>query len=200
MTLADSARTPGHGPGQPPNAPDNGQHGAAESGADSPPSVDRWVFGTAGVLTVAFIAWGVFGTGSLGAVTSAVLNGVMRGGGWAFVLAASGFVLFSLWLAFSRYGRIPLGRDGEQPEFRTVSWVAMMFSAGMGIGLMFYGVNEPLTHFTSPPPGTVAPSSPGALDVAMATTLFHWTLHPWAIYAVVGLSIAYGSSAEAGPS
>ncbi|HEY0574719.1 MAG TPA: BCCT family transporter [Pseudonocardia sp.] len=193
MTLADSARTPGHGPGQPPNAPDNGQHGAAESGADSPPSVDRWVFGTAGVLTVAFIAWGVFGTDSLGAVTSAVLNGVMRGGGWAFVLAASGFVLFSLWLAFSRYGRIPLGRDGEQPEFRTVSWVAMMFSAGMGIGLMFYGVNEPLTHFTSPPPGTVAPSSPEALDVAMATTLFHWTLHPWAIYAVVGLSIAYGS-------
>jgi len=142
---------------------------------------------------VAFIAWGVFGTGSLGAVTTAVLNGVMRGGGWAFVLAASGFVVFCLWLAFSRNGRIPLGRDGEAPEFRTVSWGAMMFSAGMGIGLMFYGVNEPLTDFTSPPPGTVAPGSPAALDVAMATTLFHWTLHPWAIYAVVGLAIAYGS-------
>jgi choline-glycine betaine transporter len=121
--------------------------------------VDRWVFGTAGVLTVAFIAWGVFGTDSLGAVTTAVLNGVMKGGGWAFVLAATGFVVFALWLAFSRYGRIPLGRDGEAPEFRTVSWIAMMFSAGMGIGLMFYGVNEPLTHFTKPPPGTAAPSS-----------------------------------------
>ena len=142
---------------------------------------------------MAFIAWGVFGTGSLGAVTTAVLNGVMRGGGWAFVLAASGFVVFCLWLAFSRNGRIPLGRDGEAPESRTVSWGAMMFSAGMGIGLMFYGVNEPLTDFTSPPPGTVAPGSPAALDVAMATTLFHWTLHPWAIYAVVGLAIAYGS-------
>ena len=67
----------------------------------------------------------------------------------------------------------------------------MMFSAGMGIGLMFYGVAEPLAHFTSPPPGTVAAGSPQALDVAMATTLFHWTLHPWAIYAVVGLAIAY---------
>ncbi len=79
----------------------------------------------------------------------------MTGGGWAFVLVASGFVVFALWLAFSRYGKIPLGADGEGPEFRTVSWIAMMFSAGMGIGLMFYGVSEPLTHFTSPPPGTV---------------------------------------------
>ena len=73
----------------------------------------------------------------------------------------------------SRYGRIPLGRDDEAPEFRTVSWVAMMFSAGMGIGLMFYGVAEPLSHFTSPPPGTVAANTPEALDTAMATTLFH---------------------------
>ena len=93
----------------------------------------------------------------------------------------------------SRYGRIPLGRDDEAPEFRTSSWIAMMFSAGMGIGLMFYGVAEPLAHFTSPPPGTAAPGSPEAFDVAMATTLFHWTLHPWAIYAVVGLAIAYGT-------
>ena len=83
------------------------------------------------------------------------------------------FVVFALWLAVSRYGRIPLGRDDEAPEFRTVSWVAMMFSAGMGIGLMFYGVAEPLSHFTSPPPGTVAANTPEALDTAMATTLFH---------------------------
>ncbi|HEY2203881.1 MAG TPA: BCCT family transporter [Pseudonocardia sp.] len=161
--------------------------------ADRRQPVDRWVFGVSGALTLGFVAWGIFGTRSLGALTSAVLNGVMKGGGWAFVLAASGFVVFALWLAFSRYGKVPLGRDGEPPEFRTVSWIAMMFSAGMGIGLMFYGVNEPLTHFTSPPPGTAAPGSPEALDVAMATTLFHWTLHPWAIYAVVGLAIAYGS-------
>jgi choline/carnitine/betaine transport len=188
MTLADPTHTPADGP-----TPAGGTPRDAGPRADLPQPVDRWVFGTAGVLTVAFIAWGVFGTDSLGAVTTAVLNGVMKGGGWAFVLAATGFVVFALWLAFSRYGRIPLGRDGEAPEFRTVSWIAMMFSAGMGIGLMFYGVNEPLTHFTKPPPGTAAPSSQEALDVAMATTLFHWTLHPWAIYAVVGLAIAYGS-------
>jgi choline/carnitine/betaine transport len=155
--------------------------------------VDRVVFGVAGVLVIAFILWGVFSTESLSAVASAVLAGVITGGGWAFVLSATGFVVFALWLAFSRYGKITLGRDGEPPEFRTTSWIAMMFSAGMGIGLMFYGVAEPLSHFSSPPPGTVPADSEEALDVAMATTLFHWTLHPWAIYAVVGLAIAYST-------
>jgi choline/carnitine/betaine transport len=155
--------------------------------------IDRWIFGIAAGLVVAFVAWGVLSTDTLSAVSSAVLTGVMDAGGWAFVLVASGFVIYSLWVAFSSYGRIPLGRDDEAPEFRTVSWIAMMFSAGMGIGLMFWGVAEPLAHFTSPPPGTVPAGSPESLDVAMATTLFHWTLHPWAIYAVVGLAIAYST-------
>jgi hypothetical protein len=69
----------------------------------------------------------------------------------------------------------------------------MMFSAGMGIGLMFYGVAEPLSHYVSPPPLTVEAESSQAIETAMATTLFHWTLHPWAMYAVVGLAIAYGT-------
>ena len=155
--------------------------------------VDRVVFSVAAVLVIAFIAWGTLGTQSLSGVASTVLDGLITGGGWAFVLAATGFVVFALWLAFSKYGRIPLGRENEGPEFRTVSWIAMMFSAGMGIGLMFYGVGEPLAHFTSPPPGTAQPGTPEALDVAMATTLFHWTLHPWAIYAVVGLAIGYST-------
>jgi choline/carnitine/betaine transport len=155
--------------------------------------LDRVVFGVSAVLVVAFIIWGVVGTKSLSAVASTVLAEVITDGGWWFVLTATGFVVFALWVAASKYGRIPLGRDDETPEFRTVSWIAMMFSAGMGIGLMFYGVGEPLSHFTSPPPGTVAANTPEALDVAMATTLFHWTLHPWAIYAVVGLAIAYAT-------
>ena len=116
----------------------------------------------------------------------------MTNTGWLFVLTASAFVVFVIWLAVSRFGNIPLGRDDEGPEFRTVSWVAMMFSAGMGIGLMFYGVSEPITHFATPPPGTGGAGNPEAAQTAMATTLFHWTLHPWAIYAVVGLAIAYG--------
>jgi choline/carnitine/betaine transport len=116
----------------------------------------------------------------------------MANTGWLFTLTASGFVLFVLWIALGRFGNIPLGRDDEEPEFRTVSWIAMMFSAGMGIGLMFFGVAEPLAHLTSPPPGTGAQGNLAAVQNAMATTLFHWTLHPWAIYAVVGLAIAYG--------
>ncbi|MFT7835360.1 BCCT family transporter [Saccharothrix sp. BKS2] len=161
--------------------------------ADRVGQTDRVVFGVAAAIALAFIGWGVFATESLGRVARSVLDWVIGNLGWAFVLSASGFVVFALWLAVSRYGRIPLGRDDEEPEFRTVSWVAMMFSAGMGIGLMFYGVNEPLTHFASPPPGTVPGGTDEAVQTAMATTLFHWTLHPWAIYAVVGLAIAYGS-------
>jgi choline/carnitine/betaine transport len=156
-----------------------------------PPRTDWIVFGVTAVLTLAFVVWGATATDSLEEVSTSLLTGTMHNLGWAFVLAASGFVVFALWLAFSRYGKITLGREGEEPEFRTVSWVAMMFSAGMGIGLMFYGVNEPLTHYSDPPPGTYDTDPADKIETAMATTLFHWTLHPWAIYAVVGLGIAY---------
>ncbi|MFI9586300.1 BCCT family transporter [Streptomyces sp. NPDC052236] len=160
---------------------------------DKPPVTDRVVFGVTACLTLAFMLWGTVFTKALESASDTMLNGLMHNGGWAFVLAASGFVVFALWLAISRYGRIPLGQEHEGPEFRTVSWVAMMFSAGMGIGLMFYGVSEPLAHYTDPPPGTDPADSAQAMQTAMATTLFHWTLHPWAIYAVVGLAIAYST-------
>ncbi|HEU0089650.1 MAG TPA: BCCT family transporter [Pseudonocardiaceae bacterium] len=154
-----------------------------------PPKVTDWtVFGSAGALSCGIVVWGIGWTGALAAVAASVLQWLVHNLGWLLVLAATGFVVFALWVAVSRYGRIPLGRDGEPPEFRTVSWVAMMFSAGMGIGLMFYGVSEPLAHFVQTPPG----AQPG-IGTAMATTLFHWTLHPWAMYAVMGLALAYGS-------
>ncbi|WP_199550491.1 BCCT family transporter [Streptomyces sp. N35] len=156
-------------------------------------TTDRVVFGVTAAITLAFVLWGALSTDSLEDVSAKALNGLIHNAGWAFVLAASGFVVFALWLAISRYGKITLGGEGEEPEFRTVSWVAMMFSAGMGIGLMFYGVSEPLAHFTTPPPGTDPADSATAMMTAMATTLFHWTLHPWAIYAVVGLAIAYST-------
>ncbi|MFF0739860.1 BCCT family transporter [Streptomyces sp. NPDC004111] len=157
------------------------------------PQTDRIVFGVTAALTLAFVLWGALATQSLEDASTSMLNGLIHNGGWAFMLAATGFVVFALWLAVSRYGKITLGEEGEKPEFRTVSWVAMMFSAGMGIGLMFYGVSEPLGHFGSPPPGTHPANASEAMQTAMATTLFHWTLHPWAIYAVVGLAIAYST-------
>jgi choline/carnitine/betaine transport len=154
--------------------------------------LDKVVFGVTAAIAVAFLVWGFVSTGSLATASGEALGWTMAKTGWLFVLTSSGFVVFVIWLALSRFGNIPLGRDDEEPEFRTVSWVAMMFSAGMGIGLMFYGVSEPLTHFVTPPPGTGPAGNGEAVQHAMATTLFHWTLHPWAIYAVVGLAIAYG--------
>jgi choline/carnitine/betaine transport len=156
------------------------------------PGIDWIVFGVTAAIAVGFLVWGFLSTPSLSSVSSSALTWTMENTGWLFVVTASAFVVFVLWLALSRFGAIPLGRDDEEPEFRTISWIAMMFSAGMGIGLMFYGVAEPLTHLVTPPPGTGAAGNPEAMQTAMATTLFHWTLHPWAIYAVVGLAIAYG--------
>ena len=155
----------------------------------APPTTDKTVFGVTAALVVAILSWGLLDPAGFGSTMTAILNWVVANLGWLFTFSATGFVLFAFWLAFSRYGRIPLGADGEPPEFRTVSWVAMMFSAGMGIGLIFWGVTEPLTHFVKPPPG-LADSAAGT---ALATALFHWGFHPWSMYAVVGLSIAYGT-------
>lgn len=156
-------------------------------------TLDKATFGITGVLALAFVAWGFLGRDSLAATSTLALDWVMEYTGWLFMVLASLFVVFVLWLALGKWGNIPLGRDGEKPEFRTVSWIAMMFAAGMGIGLMFYGVAEPLYHYIAPPPGTVDGRTPAAIQTAMATSIFHWTLHPWAMYAVVGIAMAYGT-------
>ncbi|TDC74808.1 BCCT family transporter, partial [Actinomadura sp. 7K507] len=154
---------------------------------------DWIVYGFTAIMSLAFVLWGAVATDSLSSTAQSTLDWLLTNVGWLFVLAATGFVIFSLWLAFSRYGKIPLGMEDEEPEFRTVSWVAMMFSAGMGIGLMFFGAAEPLMHFVEPPPGTDPAQSEAAIETAMATTIYHWTLHPWSIYAVLGLAIGYGT-------
>ncbi|MCC3302062.1 BCCT family transporter [Arthrobacter sp. zg-Y895] len=158
-----------------------------------PAKLDKVIFAITGALALAFIAWGFFGTDSLSAVSSTALDWVITNAGWFFVLLASFLVVYVIWLAVGRYGKIPLGQDGEEPQFKTISWISMMFAAGMGIGLMFYGAAEPLFYYISPPPGTVDGQTPEALQTAMGTSLFHWGLHPWAMYAVVGIAMAYGT-------
>ncbi len=182
-------------PDRPPVLPEAADHPALESPVEEHSAaggVDKLVFGVTATLAFGFLLWGFLDTSSLGDVSTSALDWTVTSMGWLFVLTASAFVVFVLWLAMGRFGDIPLGADDEEPEFRTVSWIAMMFSAGMGIGLMFYGVSEPLSHFVTPPPGTGGAESSQAVQTAMATTLFHWTLHPWAIYAVVGIAVAYG--------
>ncbi|HET7306160.1 MAG TPA: BCCT family transporter [Segeticoccus sp.] len=157
-------------------------------------TMDKTVFGWAFGIILAVCIAGVTITDQVGEWSNAALGWVTADLGWLYILSASAFVVFSLVLAFGRYGRIPLSRNGEAPEFSTVSWVAMMFSAGMGIGLMFYGVYEPVTHLASPPPFVDAqPGGPQAAQHAMAYTFFHWGLHPWAMYSVVGLALAYST-------
>lgn len=108
---------------------------------------------------------------------------------WFYVLSVAFFLLFLIYIACSKCGDIKLGPDHSQPEYNNRSWFAMLFTAGMGIGLMFFGVAEPIMHYASPPLGE--PQTVQAMQQAMRVTFFHWGLHAWAIYAVVGLSLAY---------
>ncbi|MBV7440748.1 BCCT family transporter [Weeksellaceae bacterium TAE3-ERU29] len=109
--------------------------------------------------------------------------------GWFFILSTNVFVIFMLYIAFSRFGKMRIGGAKAKPEFSTMAWFAMLFSAGMGIGLLFWSIAEPVYHFKNPPlaeGGTVE-----AAQEAMNFTFLHWGLHAWAIYALVGLSLAY---------
>ncbi|KAA5547829.1 BCCT family transporter [Adhaeribacter rhizoryzae] len=109
--------------------------------------------------------------------------------GWLFILSVNIFVAFCLFLAFSRFGKIRLGGKDAKPEFTTSAWFAMLFSAGMGIGLLFWSIAEPINHFQTPPLGE--PGTPAAARQAMNFTFLHWGLHAWAIYALVALALAF---------
>ncbi|MEJ5887195.1 BCCT family transporter [Pseudokineococcus marinus] len=161
--------------------------------------VDKPVLLVSAAVVVGLCLLGALAPESLAAGSGQVLSWITSNLGWAFVISATGFVVLALVLAFSRLGRIRLGRDDERPQHTRTSWIAMMFSAGMGIGLMFYGVTEPVTHLMTPPEGDVPPGSEQAASEAMSYTLFHWGLHPWAIYAVVGLALAYSTYRKGRP-
>ena len=148
-------------------------------------------FGSVGI-SLAFSLWGVLATESLGAVMGPTLSWFLANFGWGFILIGAGALLLCLFFMLSpRYGSIRLGPDDSRPEFATVSWVAMMFAAGLGLGLMFYGISEPITHFSAPPHGLAAPQTQEATGVALRYTYFHWGFTGWALYAVVGLALAY---------
>ncbi|WP_171117106.1 BCCT family transporter [Streptomyces gossypiisoli] len=164
-------------------------HGAPVTAAP-----DRALVGIGMAAVVAVVLWAWLGDESFDSVSSASLGWVLDNFGWLFVVAADVFLVLCLVIAFSRFGRIRLGKDDSEPEFGNLAWIGMMFSAGMGIGLMFYGVGEPLTHYLSPPPASgVAAESAGAARAAMEYSFFHWTLTPWAIYGIAGLGLAYST-------
>lgn len=126
---------------------------------------------------------------AFGAIQSFIANAT----GWFLILAASLYLGICVLLAFSKFGKIRLGGQNAQPEFPTFAWVAMLISAGMGIGLMFWSVAEPVYHFQDPPAviGTIEPLTRQAAQQSLGITFFHWGLHAWGIYALVGLSLAF---------
>ena len=162
------------------------------------------VFWPSLIFVLGFALFAIIAPNAADTVLTGTQNWIVTNLGWFYQIVIAVFIVFAIIIAFSRFGKITLGRDGEKPEFGVLSWFAMLFAAGMGIGLVFYSVGEPLTFATSGPkpgwPGTetvdgvtsVLPGSESQVALlAMAQTFVHWGLHPWACYAVIGLALAY---------
>lgn len=155
--------------------------------------LDRLVFGVNAVLIIAFVIWGVTSPETVSSVSSAALSWGLENFGWLFNVILVVCIIVMLGVAMSRYGNIKLGKDDEEPEYSRFSWVAMMFAAGIGVGIFFFGPSEPLEFYHSPPPLTVEPHTEEALHRAVAQADFHWGFSPWALYALVGGALAYST-------
>jgi glycine betaine transporter len=141
-------------------------------------------------LIFAIVAWGIISPTSLASVFDTALASITKNFGWLYLWAVLALVIFAFYLAFSRYGSLKLGDDEDEPEFSLGAWFAMLFAAGMGIGLVFWGVAEPISHYNAAPPGLVS-ATPEAANAAVRYSFFHWGLHPWSVYSIVALSIAF---------
>ncbi|MFO7724016.1 MAG: BCCT family transporter [Oceanipulchritudo sp.] len=144
------------------------------------------------LLSLPFIVMGLFTPGFLNRLSSIIHAAIISHFGWGYLLSVFFFLVFALYLAFSRYGKLKLGKDYEKPQYSYFGWFSMLFAAGMGIGLIFWGVAEPLSHFSNPP-DYLSSDSRRAAKFAMQRSFFHWGLHPWAVYITMSLSIAFFS-------
>jgi len=144
-------------------------------------------------ILVAFILLTLMFKDDASELFSAALSAITSTTGWFMILVSNIFILASLYFALSRFGKIRIGGNNAKPEFSTPAWYAMLLSAGMGIGLMFWSVGEPIYHYGSPSPmfEGVTAETPAAAQASMGVTYFHWGIHPWAIYAIVGLGLAF---------
>ncbi|WP_102958626.1 BCCT family transporter [Mangrovicella endophytica] len=154
-------------------------------------TINKPVFFFSSAIIIALVMIGVLFPADAERIFATAQGFVLDTFGWFYLLSVGIFVFVVLFLAVSRYGRLKLGPDDSEPDYSYLSWLAMLFAAGMGIGLMFYAVAEPILHYSVPPE-----AEPGSFDAArqaMSIVFFHWGIHAWAIYAVVGLSLAYFS-------
>ena len=153
--------------------------------------VNKPVFIWSAALTLVFVVAGVVVPEGSAAFFSSVQSWIVAELGWVYLLSVAIFLMFMLYLGFSSHGKIKLGPNHSEPDYSYGAWFSMLFAAGMGIGLVFFGVAEPVKHFTAPPVGDAATIE--AARTAMEISYFHWGLHAWAVYAVIGLSLAYFS-------
>ena len=154
-------------------------------------TLNKPVFFISAGLIIAVCLYGALFSEHASLVFSDLQSWLLTNLGWLYMGSVAGFFMLVIYLAFSRFAHLRLGADDSEPEYSYGSWFAMLFSAGMGIGLMFFGVSEPMTHFLEPPVG-----EGGTIDAArnaMQVTFFHWGLHAWAIYIIIGLALAYFS-------
>ncbi|WP_127819320.1 BCCT family transporter [Microbacterium sp. CPCC 204701] len=152
--------------------------------------IQRWVFWPAAGVVLVFSAFAILAPRAAEALFAAIQSTIVNAFNWYYVLIAAFFVAFALVVGFSRFGDIKLGRDDEKPEFSAGAWFSLLFAAGMGIGLVFYGVSEPLSHFVDPRPG-VRGTPEQLAQQALTQTYLHWGVQAWSIYVVVGLGLAY---------
>ncbi|PYZ97030.1 glycine/betaine ABC transporter permease [Alteribacter lacisalsi] len=141
------------------------------------------------LIAIVFVLIGVLLPDRMAAWMNTAQGFTLESFGWFYQIVATFFLVFAVYMIFSKYGKIKLGKDQDKPEYSRPTWFAMLFSAGMGIGLLFYGVSEPISHFAIPPSGEG--STDGAAALGMQYTWLHWGLHAWAIYAMVALALAY---------
>nr|WP_313016340.1 BCCT family transporter [Moraxella sp. CTOTU48841] len=153
------------------------------------PRVNRPVFIASALLIVGFIIFGSLFGELAGEVFNQLQSFITHRFRWLFIILMNVAVVFSLYIALSRYGDIRLGHQTEHPEYSLLSWFGMLFSAGIGIGLLYWGTAEPLYHFMSPPMGQA--ETVEAAKQAMSISFLHWGIHAWALYCVVALSLAY---------
>ncbi|KJS23574.1 MAG: glycine/betaine ABC transporter permease [Clostridiaceae bacterium BRH_c20a] len=151
--------------------------------------IDKSIFGISAIIAMVFVLWGALIPEQAGKAFGAAMAFFTDNFGWSYMLIVALFLVFCIVVAWSKYGRIKLGKDDDVPEYSTWSWFAMLFSAGMGIGLVFWSVAEPMYHYASPPFGEG--NTLGSAGMAMRYVFLHWGLHPWAIYGVVGMALAY---------
>ncbi|MBS3803583.1 MAG: BCCT family transporter [Oleiphilaceae bacterium] len=151
--------------------------------------MEPWVFLPAGFLAIVFVAFSGLFTDTASSLFGSLQSGIVRHFGWFYIFTATALLIAVISLGCSRFGKIRLGGENTRPEFGNLTWFAMLLSAGMGIGIVFFGAAEPLEHFMSPPGAEGGQQD--SIREAMRYTFFHWGLHPWAIYCAIALPLAY---------